>query len=213
MTMLTRTPIPHLIIFILVLAWSAIAPRERFTWWLEVAPGLIALAVLAFTYRRSPLTTLAYTLILVQCIILFIGGQYTYAEVPLFNWIRDAMGHGRNNFDKLAHFAQGFVPAVVVREVYLRLDVVRKRGWLAFLVIATCLAISAAYEFVEWAVSVMTGSQGDAFLGTQGYVWDTQSDMFLAMIGAATFIVLLSGVHDRQVAVVARPQNVDRGRA
>lgn len=206
--MLTRAPIPHLMIFSLVLAWSAIGPKDRFTWWLEVLPGLIALVLLALTCRRFRFTPLAYTLILAQCIILFIGGHYTYAEVPLFNWIRDGLGHDRNNFDKLAHFAQGFVPAVVVREVYLRHDVVRKRGWLAFLVVATCLAISAAYEFVEWAVSVMTGSEGDAFLGTQGYVWDTQSDMFLAMIGAAAFLILLARMHDGQLARIRRPPAV-----
>lgn len=195
-----RPPLIHLVFFLMVLAWSAIGPKERFTWWLEVLPGLVAWAILALTYRRFPFTRLAYTLILVQCIVLFIGGHYTYAEVPWFNALRDATGGTRNNFDKLAHFAQGFVPAVVVREVYIRLDVVRQRGWLAFLVVATCLAISAAYEFVEWAVSVMTGEGGDAFLGTQGYVWDTQSDMLMAMIGATVFLITLRRAHDRQLA-------------
>jgi putative membrane protein len=150
----------------------------------------------------SLFTPLAYWLILGQCIILFIGGHYTYAEVPLFDRIRDAMGGTRNNFDKLAHFAQGFVPAVVVREIYVRMKVVEKRGWLSFLVVATCLSISAAYEFVEWGVSVMTGEGGDAFLGTQGYVWDTQSDMFLAMVGATVFLLVLGRTHDRQIALI-----------
>ncbi|HMC96119.1 MAG TPA: DUF2238 domain-containing protein [Flavobacteriales bacterium] len=195
-----RAPFIQLILFVLFLAWSAIAPADRFTWWLEVLPGLIALVVLTITYRRFPLTSLAYTLILVQCIILFVGGHYTYAEVPLFNWIRDATGGTRNNFDKLGHFAQGFVPAVCVREVYIRLDVVQRRGWLAFIVITTCLAISAAYEFVEWGVSAATGEGGDAFLGTQGYVWDTQSDMLMAVIGATAFILTMSHTHDRQLA-------------
>lgn len=200
-----RTPVLQLILFLAVLAWSAIGPKDRFTWWLEVLPGLIALLVLGLTWRRFPLTPLAYTLILAQCILLFIGGHYTYAEVPLFNWMRDAMGGTRNNFDKLAHFAQGFVPAVVAREIYVRMKVVERRGWLHFLVVTTCLAISAAYEFVEWGVSVMTGEGGDAFLGTQGYVWDTQSDMFLAMIGATAFVLLLGRTHDRQIAAIEPP--------
>lgn len=194
-----RSIVLPLLLYAAVLTWSAIAPADRFTWWLEVSPGLAALVVLVLTYRRFPFTPLAYRLILAQCIILFVGGHYTYTEVPLFNWIRDTTEGTRNNFDKLGHFAQGFVPAVVVREVYIRLDVVRKRGWLPFLVAATALAISAAYEFVEWGVSVCTGEGGDAFLGTQGYVWDTQSDMLMALIGAIAFLVTCSRAHDRQL--------------
>ncbi|MEO8588094.1 MAG: DUF2238 domain-containing protein [Flavobacteriales bacterium] len=199
-----RSPFVQLILFAIVLAWSAIAPTDRFTWWLEVLPGLIALIVLVLTYRRFPFTPLAYGLVLAQCIILFIGGHYTYADVPWFNWLRDATGGTRNNFDKLGHFAQGFVPAVVVREVYIRLGVVQRRGWLAFIVITTCLAISAAYEFVEWGVSVATGEGGDAFLGTQGYVWDTQSDMLMAVFGATAFLLTLSRTHDRQLARIQK---------
>jgi putative membrane protein len=195
-----RPALLPLTLFFLVLIWSAIAPKDRFTWWLEVLPGLVALVVLAATYRRFPFTPLAYWLVLGQCVILFVGGHYTYAEVPAFNWIREQVGGTRNNFDKLGHFAQGFVPAVIAREVLVRLDVVRKHGWLGFIVCAICLAISAAYEFVEWGVSVCTGEGGDAFLGTQGYVWDTQSDMLLALVGAIAFILTLSRTHDRQLA-------------
>lgn len=195
-----RTPVLHLIIFVLVFAWSAIAPKERFTWWLEVLPGLAALIAFAFTWRRFPFTPLVYTLVLAQCIILFVGGHYTYAEVPVFNTIRDLTGGTRNNFDKLGHFAQGFVPAAIVREVFVRMNVIRTRGWLGFIVCSVCLAISAAYEFVEWAVSVSTGEGGDAFLGTQGYVWDTQSDMLMALIGASAFVLFLSRKHDRAIA-------------
>ncbi len=196
-----RSPFIQLLLFILVLVWSAIGPKDRLTWWLEVMPGLIALVVLALTYRRFAFTPLSYTLILLQCIILFVGGHYTYAEVPLFNWIRDAVGGTRNDFDKLGHFAQGFVPAAVVREVLIRRDVVRDRRWLAFIVGAICLAISAAYELVEWWVSVCTGSAGDAFLGTQGYIWDTQSDMLMALIGVVVFLVVMRRVQDREIAV------------
>lgn len=194
-----RPPFWQLAVFVLALAWSAIAPADRFTWWLEIAPALIALAALALTYRRFRFTGMAYTLILLQCIILFIGGHYTYAKVPAFDWIRDAIGGTRNNFDKLAHFAQGFVPAAVVREVFVRLGVVRGKGWLAFTVISVCLAISAAYELLEWGVSEATGSAGDAFLGTQGYVWDTQSDMAMALVGAGAFVFLFGRVHDARI--------------
>ena len=197
-----RTPLIQLSFFAIVLIWSAIGPKDRLTWWLEVMPGLIALVVLASTYCRFPFTQLAYTLVLLQCIILFVGGHYTYAEVPLFNWIRDSVGGTRNDFDKLGHLAQGFVPAAVVREVLVGKQVVRDKRWLAFIVVAIGLAISAAYELVEWWVSVCTGSAGDAFLGTQGYVWDTQSDMLMALIGAIAFIALMSRVHDRQIAEV-----------
>lgn len=187
-----------LVIFFAVLIWSAIAPNDGFTWFLEVLPALMGFVALAVTYRRFPLTPLAYWLILVHCVILMVGGHYTYAEVPLFDWIRDTFNQTRNNYDKVGHFAQGFVPAIIARELLIRLDAV-KRGWLAFVVICFCLAFSAFYELIEWWVALLSDTAADAFLGTQGYVWDTQSDMALALVGAIAALVLLGRVHDGQV--------------
>lgn len=189
-------------VFAVVLIWSGLAPSDRLTWWLEVLPGLLAAAVLVATYRYFRFTGLVYSLILLLCIILFVGGHYTYAEVPLFNWIRDHIGGTRNNFDKLGHFAQGFVPAAVVREVLIRAHVLARKSWTGPITVAFCLAISAAYELFEWFVSLCTGSAGDAFLGTQGYVWDTQSDMLLALIGATCCVVFLGPLHDRRIAAL-----------
>jgi putative membrane protein len=180
----------------IVFIWSAINPKEYFTWLLEVAPVIIAFAMLAYTYRRFPLTDLTYTLIAIHAVILCVGGHYTYAEVPLFDWIRDAFDHSRNNYDKVGHFAQGFVPAIVVREIFLRHRVVSSRRWMNFLIVCVCLAFSAAYEFIEWFVAVGTGEAAEAFLGTQGYVWDTQSDMLYAAIGAIAALTILSRFHD-----------------
>jgi putative membrane protein len=183
----------------IVFIWSAINPKEYFTWLLEVAPVIIAFAMLAYTYRRFPLTDLTYTLIAIHAVILCVGGHYTYAEVPLFDWIRDAFDHSRNNYDKVGHFAQGFVPAIVVREIFLRHRVVSSRRWMNFLIVCVCLAFSAAYEFIEWFVAVGTGEAAEAFLGTQGYVWDTQSDMLYAAIGAIAALTILSRFHDAQL--------------
>jgi putative membrane protein len=180
----------------IVFIWSAINPKEYFTWLLEVAPVIIAFAVLAYTYRRFPLTDLTYTLIAIHAVILCVGGHYTYAEVPLFDWIRDTFDLSRNNYDKVGHFAQGFVPAIVVREIFLRHRVVSSRRWMNFLIVCVCLAFSAAYEFIEWFVAVGTGEAAEAFLGTQGYVWDTQSDMLYAAIGAIAALTILSRFHD-----------------
>ena len=188
-----------LAVFILVFAWSAIRPADTLTWILEVAPAVIGLLVLLATRKSFPLTGLVYSLILLHCIILMVGGHYTYAEVPLFDWVRDVFGQARNNYDKLGHFAQGFVPAMVAREVLIRKDVITGRAWLNFLVVCFCLALSAAYELVEWAVAEMTGGSAEAFLGTQGYIWDTQSDMAFALTGAVAALVLLSRLHDRQL--------------
>ena len=185
--------------FLVVLAWSAWAPHDYPTWWLEVLPALAALLILALTRQRFPLTPLAYALILAHAVILMVGGHYTYAEVPLGDWLRDWTGGERNNYDKLGHFAQGFVPAVIAREILVRLRVVTRRGWLALIVIAICLAISAFYELIEWWVALLTGTGAEAFLGTQGYIWDTQSDMFYALLGATAAMVLLSRLHDRQL--------------
>ena len=187
------------LVFTGVLVWSAIRPHDYPTWVLEVSPAVIAAVLLALTRRRFPLTSLVYWLILVHSIILMVGGHYTYAEVPLFDWLRDALGLARNNYDKLGHFAQGFVPALVARELLLRLQVVNGRGWLNVIVVCACLAISAAYELIEWGVASISGEAAEAFLGTQGYVWDTQSDMAWALSGAILALALLSRVHDRQL--------------
>ena len=188
-----------LTIFFLVLAWSAWNPHDYPTWWLEVLPALIALLVLFLTRQRFPLTPLAYWLILLHSIILMVGGHYTYAEVPLGDWLSEWSGGSRNNYDKLGHLAQGFIPAIVVREVLVRNSVVAVRGWLSFIVVSICLAISALYELLEWWVALLSGEAADAFLGTQGYVWDTQSDMFLAFLGAIAALLVFSALHDRQI--------------
>lgn len=189
-----------LVIFLSVLAWSGWAPKDRLTWWLEVAPALAALAVLAATYRRYPLTPLVAWLLLAHCLILMVGGHYTYAEVPLFDAIAQWTGGSRNNFDKLGHFAQGFVPALVAREVLLRCRAVNGRGWLHLFVLCFCLAVSAFYELIEWWVALLSEQAAEAFLGTQGYAWDTQSDMLWALVGAGCALLLLSRLHDRQLA-------------
>ena len=188
-----------LIIYVAALLWSVIHPKEYFTWTLEVFPSLIAIIILALTYKRFPLTDLAYTLILIHSCILFVGGHYTYAEVPLFDWIRDTFHQSRNNYDKIGHFAQGFIPAIIAREIFIRKNVVPSRRWMNFLIVAVCLALSAVYEFIEWFVAIGTGDSADAFLGTQGYVWDTQSDMLFAVIGAITALLFLSTFHDKQL--------------
>ena len=186
-------------IFLLVLAWSAHQPFDRFIWWLEVSPALIAVVILLLTRRRFPLTPLTYGLVLLHCIILMVGGHYTYAEVPLFDWLAEAFNWPRNNYDKLGHVAQGFVPAIVAREILLRNEVVVGRYWLWFIVISICLAISAFYELVEWWVALLTGTAADAFLSLQGYEWDTQADMAWALFGAIAALALLSRWHDRQL--------------
>ncbi|QYJ97071.1 DUF2238 domain-containing protein [Shewanella rhizosphaerae] len=185
-----------LTIFFAVLIWSGIEPKDSFTWFLEVVPALIALPILFVTRKKFPLTSLAYGLILIHAIILMVGGHYTYAEVPLFDTIADWMGSERNNYDKVGHFAQGFIPALLAREVFLRLEVVKKGAWCNFLVCCFALALSAFYELIEWWVALATGEDAEAFLGTQGYVWDTQSDMGMALIGALASVILLSRWHD-----------------
>ena len=197
--LLTRGSIIWIGIFLLVLAWSANQPFDRFIWWLEVSPALIAAVILLLTRRRFRLTPLTYGLILLHCIILMVGGHYTYAEVPLFDWLAEVFNWSRNNYDKLGHFAQGFVPAIVAREILLRNEVVVGRYWLWFIVISICLAISAFYELVEWWVALLTGTAADAFLSLQGYVWDTQADMAWALFGAVAALALLSRWHDRQL--------------
>jgi putative membrane protein len=187
------------IIFFAVLTWSGINPKDQFTWLLEVLPALIGIIILAFTYNRFRLTTLTYTLILIHSIILMVGGHYTYAEVPLFDWLKDVFELERNNYDKVGHLAQGFIPAIIAREILVRKSVVAGKGWLGFIVVSICLAISAFYELIEWWVAVLSGESAEAFLGTQGYIWDTQSDMLLALLGAAIALILLSRMHDKQL--------------
>ena len=187
-------------VYCAVLLWSAILPKDRLTWWLEVMPALLGLSVLALTYRRFPLTRLVYQLILVHCVILMVGGHYTYAEVPLFDWLRQGLTLERNHYDKLGHFAQGFVPAMLAREILLRKAVVRGRGWLFYIVVSICLAISAFYELIEWWVALLSEPAAEPFLGTQEYVWDTQSDLAFALVGAILALVLLGRVHDRELA-------------
>jgi len=195
-----REPRALLVLGILLLALSGLSPHDRFTWFLEVAPILAALPVLVLTARRFPLTPLAYRLIFLHAIVLMVGGHYTYAEVPLGFWIRDLFGFARNHYDRLGHFLQGFVPAILVREVLRRKTPVPRGGWLLFLTTCVCMAISATYELFEWLMAVLSGSAAMAFLGTQGDVWDTQWDMLIALIGALTAQLLLSRLHERQLA-------------
>ncbi|WP_290703307.1 DUF2238 domain-containing protein [Amphritea sp.] len=188
-----------ILIFSAVLIWSGINPKDQFTWFLEVVPALIGVLILIFTLRSHPLTPLLYGLILIHCIILMVGGHYTYAEVPLFDQLSELFGWQRNNYDKVGHLAQGFIPAIIAREILIRAQAVNGHRWLNFLTVCFCLAFSAFYELIEWWVAELTGESAEAFLGTQGYVWDTQSDMLLALIGACAALILLSRWHDRQL--------------
>jgi putative membrane protein len=187
----------------LILVWSGIAPRDRFTWLLEVAPVLIGAPILVATRKRFPLTRLVYTLLLIHAIILMVGGKYTYAEVPFGFWLQDVFGFPRNHYDRIGHFAQGFIPAMLAREVLIRRSPLAGSRWLPFLVVCFCLAFSALYELIEFWTALATGEAAEAFLGTQGDVWDTQWDMQMALLGAVTALVTLSGVHDRELRRVA----------
>jgi putative membrane protein len=182
------------------LVLSGIAPHDRVTWLLEVAPVLIVVPILFATGKRFPLTPLAYRLIFIHALILMLGGHYTYARVPLGFWVQDLLELSRNHYDRLGHFAQGFVPAIIAREVLLRTSPLRPGKWLFFLVTSVCLAVSACYEFVEWWAALLGGGAADSFLGTQGDHWDTQWDMFLAFVGAVTAQLLLGSRHDRELA-------------
>ncbi|HET7456503.1 MAG TPA: DUF2238 domain-containing protein [Gemmatimonadaceae bacterium] len=188
---------------VVFLAISRIGANEPGTWFLEVAPIFVVVPILLATARRFPLTPLAYRLIFLHALVLMVGGHYTYARVPLGFWLQDALHLGRNHYDRLGHFAQGFVPAIVAREILLRRSPLERGKWLFFLVTCVCLSVSACYEFVEWAAALLGGSSADAFLGTQGDVWDTQWDMFMALIGAVTAQLLLARVHDRELARIA----------
>ena len=191
-----------LAVFLMTFLWSIINPKEGFTCFLEITPALIGVLVLAFTFNKFRFTNFTYTLILVHCIILFIGGHYTYAEVPLFDYIKEVFHQSRNNYDKVGHFAQGLIPAMIIRELFIRKKVISNKSFFNFIIVCICLAISAAYEWIEWFVSLATGEGGDSFLGTQGDIWDTQSDMLFATIGAIVGLVLFSKIQDRQLASI-----------
>jgi putative membrane protein len=186
-------------VWILALIVSAIGTADPFTWMLEVAPAILGISALAATYRRFPFTNLVYALILIHSVILMLGGHYTYAKVPLGFWMQDLFHFSRNHYDRIGHFAQGFVPAMIAREIFIRRKVINGDVWRPTLIVAVCLSISALYELLEWRISVMSGGAADAFLGTQGDVWDTQKDMFFALVGAISALVLLGRVHDRQL--------------
>ena len=182
-----------------VLAWSAYKPHDYFTWVLEVTPALLAVGIFAFYYNRFRFTNAVYVAAWVHCIVLMVGGKYTYAAVPLSDWVRDWFHLTRNNYDKVGHLMQGATPALVVREVFIRNRIVNGNGWIYFLAVAVPLAFSAFYEFVEWWVSIATGSAGDSFLGTQGYIWDTQTDMFACFCGSVLALLLLNSWQDKQI--------------
>lgn len=197
MTQTHKIPLICLAIITAVFIWSGIGPFDRATWWMEVAPVLITLPILFATYKKFRLTDLLYILIVIHAIILLVGGHYTYARVPAFDWIRDLTGGERNSFDGLGHLAQGFIPAMVARELLLRTSPLRYGKWMFTLIVFSCFGIAAVYEIIEWAAAVIIGQGADEFLGTQGDEWDTQKDMALAGIGAAIALITLSKVHDR----------------
>jgi putative membrane protein len=192
-------PATWTLLFLAVFIWSAINPKDYPTWALEVAPAVIGFIILAVTRKFFPLTTLCYSLILLFCWILFVGGHYTYAEVPLFDTIKEVLNQSRNNFDKLGHFAQGFVPAIVCREIIIRLKIINGKFFTHFFTLCFCLALSALYELLEWWVALISEDAAEAFLGTQGYVWDTQSDMAWALFGATSALILLGNIHNKQI--------------
>ncbi|WP_287818337.1 DUF2238 domain-containing protein [Idiomarina sp.] len=185
-----------IVIFTTVLVWSGINPKDPFTWLLEVAPAVIGAVLLALTYNSFRLTPLLYAFILAHCVVLMVGGHYTYAEVPFFEGL---FGAERNNYDKLGHFFQGFVPALLAREMLIRKNIVNGAVWRNIIIVSICLAFSAFYELLEWWVALATGENAEAFLGTQGYAWDTQSDMGFALLGAILSLIILFKTHDKQL--------------
>tara|TARA_R110002096_G_scaffold434973_1_gene658945 strand:- start:81 stop:710 length:630 start_codon:yes stop_codon:yes gene_type:complete len=193
-------------VYFAVLVWSGYHPKDMFTWVLEVLPAIVGAVLLLVTYNSFRLTPLLYFFILLHCVVLMIGGHYTYSEVPLFDWLQDVFDSERNNYDKLGHFMQGFVPALLAREILIRKKVVNGAVWLDLYIVSLCLAFSALYELIEWWVALATGGDAEAFLGTQGYVWDTQSDMMWALIGAVTCLLLLSRRHNYQLQDIMLPR-------
>jgi len=202
MTTAKETRLPPVLLGLVAVALlaSALAPYDRATWWMEVAPVLIVAPLLVATHRRFPLTPLLQVLIAAHALVLIVGGSWTYARVPVGFWLQDLLALDRNPYDRIGHFMQGLVPAIAARELLLRHRVLRPGGWLFFLVVCVCLAISAVYELVEWAAAVVLGQGAEAFLGTQGDPWDTQSDMAMALLGALAAQLLLGGWHGRQLA-------------
>jgi putative membrane protein len=201
----------HLILilfFLLGITFSAIQPHDYFTWILEVFPAILGFFILLFTFHKFEFSYLSYVLILIHCYILFVGGHYTYAEVPLLEDIKIFFHQSRNNYDKVGHFAQGFVPAFIIRELFVRMNIVNSDIWRSFLTIFTCMSLSVLYEFLEWFVATFTGESADSFLGTQGYVWDTQSDMLWATFGAITMIVFFSKIQDKSINKVILKKTV-----
>jgi putative membrane protein len=192
-----------LFIVAVVFYWSGWRPHDRFTWWLEIAPGLAGIVILLVTYRRFQFTTLCYALVALHICVLCVGGHYTYARVPAFDWLRPIFGWQRNHYDRLGHFMQGFVPAIIGRELFIRLGVLNRKKWLPFLIVSVCLAISAFYELVEWWMAIICGSASNDFIGSQGDVWDTQEDMLFALIGAVCALLFLSYFHDRALRKIA----------
>ena len=188
-----------LFIYFAVFIWSFLNPKDLFTWFLEVLPAIIALIVLVITYKNFRLTPLVYSLILIHCIILMVGGHYTYSEVPLFDFIKDILQQERNNYDKLGHLAQGFIPAMIAREIIIRKSIITIEAWRNFFIICFRLAFSAFYELIEWWVAILSNEASNDFLGTQGYIWDTQSDMAWALFGAILALVFLRRYHDKQL--------------
>ena len=196
------TPRSHLALLaaaIVVILWSGWRPSDRFTWWLEASPGIAGLLILVAAYRRFRFTTFCYTFIVLHICVLCVGGHYTYARVPLFDWLQTIFAWQRNHYDRLGHFVQGFVPAIIAREIFLRCHILARKNWLPFLVVSVCLGISAFYELIEWWTALASGAAADAFLGGQGDVWDTQSDMFFALLGAASALIFLSALHNRAI--------------
>jgi putative membrane protein len=196
---ISRSHLALLATAVAVILWSGWHPYDRLTWWLEASPGLAGLIILLVTYRRFRFTTLCYTLIALHICVLCTGGHYTYARVRLFNWLEPIFGWHRNHYDRLGHLMQGFVPAIVAREVLIRLEVLKRTKWLSFLVLSICLGISAFYELIEWWTALASGAASIDFLGTQGDVWDTQSDMFCAFIGVICALLFLSAPHNRAI--------------
>ena len=199
-----REPLTLLAAAVLLLVWSGIDPAERGTWWLEVAPVLIGAPLLIFTFSAFRPSPLLYRLLFLHAAILIVGGHYTYAKVPMGFWVQDLLDLSRNHYDRVGHFAQGFIPAILTREILLRLSPIRRGKWLFFLVCCVCLAFSAFYEFIEWWAAIIGGESAESFLGTQGDVWDTQWDMFFALLGAISAQILLSRAHDRSMQAIAR---------
>lgn len=207
----SRLLITGSLLVLALLVWSGIHPYDRATWVMETLPAMLVLPLLWATHRRFPLTPLLYILIFLHCAVLIIGGAYTYARVPAGFLVQEWFDLARNPYDKLGHFMQGFVPALAARELFIRLRVINGRSWLAFLSVCVVMTVSALYELLEWAAALAMGQGADEFLGTQGDVWDTQSDMFYALIGAVTALTVLSRLHNRQLRALATPSGDSHG--